>query len=807
MQWRAAPFVIACAGLLGAAPLAQPAAAHRGWARPAIAITSPRDGQLSLAGPVPLSLWLPFGASAQSLSVAVDGAPVDPTSLTIQGPRVFGTLAGLLAGPHTLDVTVDARRGSVSRSIGFELVALENPDECEILNAVACALPFPSSRFLERAHTRTGYRVVYGPNTLPVYNRLESLGYVTETKPVDPTPFLQNDGFSPTVQALMHFPGGIDPELSDAPRLHPETRSFDARGLDPSSPTVLIDFQTGRRVNHWIENDARPRRANPRIVTFLRPTESLLPGHRYIVAVRKLRHADGSAVEAEPVFAAIRDRRPSDIPAVREARWRLEPVLRRLERFGVPRDELILAFDFVVSSDESLTHEMLSMRDQAFAWLEAEQAQGIQTFQVSQVLPRNESCDPAGGPIWRELRGTFQVPLFLTRDPFLENRELSFLQRDAKGEPVYQTTTAAPFGLAIPCSAEAAPLPSLVIGHGLFGSGPSTISSLVTSPELGGFDFVSAATNWSGLSSPDREGPIDGSFIFKVIANVDEFSALPDRLRQGQLNTLVLARMLKRGLFNSDPAVQIGGHGPIDPERPTYYWGASLGGIMGTMFAALTPDVEALNVDVPAINFSLLLQRATPFIDFQILVNFINSDFLEQAIGFGLNHELWVRGEPAGYATHIAARRPRGRLPGVGPKRMLVTAALLDQQVSNLGSALLARTLRLPMLEGSVMRGVPGIPDSTGPQTSAFVVYDTGSFDVTNPAHLPFIPPLVNQPAQPNRCDPHGLRGFIPASVDQLAGFLRPGGLIENFCADGVCDASEPNEIPFGLAAPCDPLQ
>ena len=53
---------------------------------------------------------------------------------------------------------------------------------------------------------------------------------------------------------------------------------------------------------------------------------------------------------------------------------------------------------------------------------------------------------------------------------------------------------------------------------------------------------------------------------------------------------------------------------------------------------------------------------------------------------------------------------------------------------------------------------------------------------------------------------PHALRGFIPASISQLLGFFTPDGKIENFCADGRCDASEPNEIPLGAAAPCDPL-
>jgi hypothetical protein len=86
-------------------------------------------------------------------------------------------------------------------------------------------------------------------------------------------------------------------------------------------------------------------------------------------------------------------------------------------------------------------------------------------------------------------------------------------------------------------------------------------------------------------------------------------------------------------------------------------------------------------------------------------------------------------------------------------------------------------------------------------------VYDTASFDPSNPAHQPFIPPPVNRQATLNRCDPHGRRGFIPASIQQLITFLQPEGRVENFCTDdGVCNASEPNEIPFGDSVACDPL-
>jgi pimeloyl-ACP methyl ester carboxylesterase len=798
---------------IGAALVATSAAAQPpgGW----LSLSAPREGQLSLVGPVAVELQLPPPAKKSSLELRVDGVVFPVDGFQLQGRTLRGTLEGLGAGRHRLELEARGKHGA-SLDSWFELVELENPEQCEVLNSASCLLPFPSSRFLERARTRTGYRVAYGPEALPFSNRLEVPlvipPKVLETKRADPALFLQNDGFSPTVQVLMNFPQGVDPAASGASRLDETTRTYGTRGLDADSPTLLIDFGRGERVNHWIENDSRvPRVSDPaRTVTFLRPGEALLPGRRYVVAVRKLVDKSGAPVEAEPVFAAIRDGRPSDIPAVEETRRRLEPVLRRLAALGVERNELILTFDFVVSSDRSLTHEMLSMRDQAFAWLAEQVEAGVQTFSVGEVISHNESCAPGGRAVWRELKGTFQAPLFLSDDPFdaASVREPSFLQRDARGRPVWSTLTSVPYGISIPCAVfgpdgGVSPQPTLLLGHGLFGNGPDLVHGLAGEAAIG-FDFVAGATNFSGLSSPDIRPSLFDSFIVRVLSDVDLFEALPDRLRQGQVHQLLLARMLKQGLFNVDPAFQVGGQGVIDAEADTVYFGASLGGIMGTLFAALTPDVEKLNVDVPAINFSLLLQRATPFIEFQFLLFFVNPDPMEQAIGLGLNHELWVRGEPAGYANHVTGR-PLRPLPGSIPKQMLVTVALLDQQVSNLGSQLLGRTLRLGTLEGSVMRGLAGMPDLTGPQDSAYVVYDTGSFDVDNRAHRFFIPPLVNQPPQRNGCDPHGLRATIPASLDQLLSFFAPGGRIENLCADGVCDASQPYEIPGGAAAPCDP--
>ena len=84
-------------------------------------------------------------------------------------------------------------------------------------------------------------------------------------------------------------------------------------------------------------------------------------------------------------------------------------------------------------------------------------------------------------------------------------------------------------------------------------------------------------------------------------------------------------------------------------------------------------------------------------------------------------------------------------------------------------------------------------------------MYDTGSYQLDNPAHTPFVPALANLQAEPNRCDPHGLQGVIPAALEQAAAFLSPGGQVRNFC-DGVCDAGLADERPYGYVDTCDPL-
>src|SRR5262245_19441485 len=357
-----------------APPSAPPGAAHARGER--LAFVAPARGLLSAPGDVAVSLDVPEAALPGSLAVELDGAPLAAGVLSPPPGGVAGTLSGVGPGRHRLRATATRRLGAlrvpVSAETSFELAALDRPELCETLNAVHCLLPFPSSRFLEPdPTTATGYRMAIPDEALP-----HLIG-----PPLSAAPLRGLDGFSPTAQVLMHFPGGVDLAASRAPVLlearccgqspeapYVDVRTQDLRSLEHDSPTVLLDADTGRRVLHWVELDARAT-GPARQALLLRPARSLVPGRRYVVAVRGLRHPDGARVEPEAVFRALRDGAPTTIAAVEARRAHFEELFSLLARRDIRRDELVLAFDFVVRSDEQLRFAMLAMRDDAYAAL------------------------------------------------------------------------------------------------------------------------------------------------------------------------------------------------------------------------------------------------------------------------------------------------------------------------------------------------------------------------------------------------------------------------------------------------------
>jgi len=777
----------------------------------------PKPGELIYAGLLNIGLAIPKDGDVTTLEVRLDGALINAQ---LPPPRKGVPLTAQLlfpaVGTHVLEATIHLDGGGTeSSSSTFETITLDNPDVCEFLNNAECLLPYPSSRFeVPDPTTATGIRLA-----IPAYGLPTLIGPA-----LSPAPYNELDGWSPTPQITMHFPGGVDLGLSNAPVLLPAgvpqsppfsgIRMPNGRSLDSDSPTLLIDADSGEHVFHWVELDARANGNPARQSLLMRVGRTLKAGGHYLVAVRGLRHADGSLIQAEPAFAALRDNRVTDIPPILKRRAEFVPhVLDRLAQLGVNVSELQLAFDFHVQSESQQTRQIVAMRDQAYAWISGQLAiPGTQLFTVSTT--QTNDCSSPTVHIWRRIAGTFRSPLFLTAVP--NDTGAPQHSVDVNDIPVQNGTMDAAFTISVPCSVldpNGPELHPLVLGHGLFGRGtdmidgvPPQITNALADPNsgvTGTWRYIAGATDWRGLSNQD---------LFWVALNViglgggnqlNNFPAFPDRLRQGMLNTLVLARLMKLGHFNVHPSFQTPDARPVfpGPSSEAYYYGISLGGIMGTYMAGLTPDIDKFHVDVPAIDFNLLLQRSTQFSTFEALLTNIGlTDPMKTLVGLALQHELWVSAEPASVASHVTGLVDPP-LAGVGPKKVLMSVAWLDKQVSNQAAELEARTLGIGNLEGSLLTGFQGIPDVTGAQTSAMQVWSTGSFDLWNPAHQQYIPPLANQ-IPSDVCDPHTARPSIRASVQQMLDFLQPGGVITNKCA-GICDAGIPFEQPAaGVCVP-----
>ena len=801
----------------------------------------PAFGQLSPTSGVEVVLEVGPDLDVGTLGVELDGDLLDPSLFTFEpagegappGTQLaMAVLNDLEVGPHELEAVaftgVDPGAMESLTLTDFVAVNLENPDECEVLSPAHCLLPFPSSAFQEDvgAETETGVRL-----RLPEFSLTGVAG-----DPISPDPVNRFDGFAPTVQIVTYLEN-VDVALSGASRLLPEgpaqsppyvdSRTHDDTSLMADSPTIVMDADTGERVLHWVEVDGTTEALadRSRQVLFVRPALSLEPGHRYIVALREMVNDAGEVIPADPVFATLRDGLPTTIPGVEARRADLEEVFDRLESQGIERSNLQMAVQFQVRSQQQLQEGMLFMRDDALAWLEALEADDVSGFTDVEIIDDFGDCSSEDQEMWRAVRGSFNGPFYMTADidvgDLTNPPPVSVLNVDENDMPVRNGTAPFAWDIAVPCSVyrgERTGYP-LLLGHGFLGRGRDMVGGFAAGsffPSDGPVSYIAGGTDWRGLSR-GFNGPDVGNIVHNVIGvfehRFNTFRTLPDRLTQGMVNTLVLSRMMKNGFFNrleqfqrtpGDPAT-----GVFTAEAEMFYFGVSLGGIYGTMYAALNADTIRHNVDVPAMNFSVMQQRATPFIEFLALIKAIGLvDPMELAVIIGLQHEIWVSAEPAPYMRNITGTVDP-TLPGSPPKHMLVTVAYLDKQVSNQATNIFSRTMGIPNLVGSIQAQMPGLPDvnadinSGNPGLeSAMHIYDSGFFDIFDEAYQPYLPPLTNV-IPTSTCDPHGTaRLSIPASIDQLQTFLQPGGLIFNYC-DGICDARDVYEQP---SYSCNPL-
>jgi hypothetical protein len=625
---------------------------------------------------------------------------------------------------------------------GDDEPAFSTPAECNPLGGMNCITPWPSAIYeVEDQTTATGMRLDIPAGALPTS---------TDGYPIDPAPLNVRDGFSAAAPIITAFGTGVDPSNLVPYADYPAS-------ITDASPTVIIDMVTGERVLHFAEIDARVPEEPAKQALYLRPAVRLEPGRRYAVAIRTtLRAKDGGPLPVPEGYRALLDGADSGHALFERVRPRYDAIFAALAEQGIDRNELVAAWDFTTASDESLRRDLIAARDAAI------DAIGDAGANLSYTVEDDAPFED-GSVIARVIHGTFEAPLFLTQGGAYQPG--TQLARGADGLPELQGMYDIVFDASVPACAESAPapVPIIVYGHGLMGNSDEVThgASRKTADRL---CAVLVGTKWRGMSDQD---------LPQVAAALNDANKGPwifETLVQGIVNMIVLEH-IARGPMAESLFVDAGGASLVDPTK-VYYYGNSQGGIFGGTFMAYDPFVTRGVLGVPAINYSMMLERSGDWPIYRTILIGAYPDPLDVTILINLMQLQWDTTDPVGSVTAVL----EGGIPGVPPKQLLLHEAIADVEVSNVATEYQARTLGIPTLAPAVYEPF-GVPAATGPLDSALVLWDGG------------YPPIPTTNTPPEENDAHQLPRNQEAALRQMQTFYETGEIVHT-CGDGPCDCT-----------------
>ncbi len=576
---------------------------------------------------------------------------------------------------------------------------LATPDECNPLGGVACMTPWPSSVYeTDDSTTATGRRLDIPDGALPV-------NY--DNTPVEPDLYNQHDGFSSSAPLVIAFESGVDP--SNLPSFHDYAAS-----LAPASPTVLINMATGELVPHFAELDVRGADKPASQALFIRSTQMLEGGTRYVAAIKKtLKAKDGGPLPISEGFAALVSGEATSHPLLEKIRPRYADIFAALAAHGIAKDDLVVAWDCTTRSRERVQRDLLEARRATLA------AIGTDAANLTYSVLTTE--EPTGDVrIAKKIIGTYDGPMFMqnasTRaDGTVFSTPGMTLVRDGSGTPMVAGMAKWPFTVIIPqCALDSAtPVPLILYGHGLLGQASNQVSSGGMRGAAAEICAVGIGTDMFGMSDQDVPN------VALALNDANNGHLIFDTLVQGMMNHVTLVQIAKGPMLNALFAKE-GGGSLIDPTK-IYYYGISQGGIMGGTVCAIDPVIKRCVLQVCAINYSLLLERSRDWPRYATTLEGAYSDPLIGALILNLMQQEWDRTEP----TSVADTITHGGFPETPEKQVLMQIAIGDDEVSNIGAEYQMRTMGVPVITPSP--AMPwGVETAATSTTSGAIYYDFG---------------------------------------------------------------------------------
>jgi len=736
----------------------------------------------------------------------------------------------------------------------------DNPEKCDFLDTTVCLQPFANDYYtVNDPSTPTGKKLNIAADATPSNLR----GGTNPRIHIDPTDMNRGDGFSPGNMIVLKVPGLDTPAAFENSNLVPITdqHAYD----DPNQSVMVIDAETGERHPIWAEIDENPTSVDPTfgpdgpdpgtapdlispggpglnptntdpVNLIIRPAVNWDHSKRYIVVLRNLKNANNQPIASPPAFRTYRDSVITTQGIVEQRRAHMNSVIKTaVDKAGVKRSSMYMAWDFTVASAETTTSRALTIRDDAFERLGDSNLANRTIEGTSPQWTVTSTTAPSGNRL-RQVRGTLDnVPCYLNSPNCNPGGTFEF---DANDELVWNpaSTTDVPFQCNIPNSVldlapgSTTPAQTGTYGHGLLGS-----LGQVNGQDRVGYDgnTIWCAVDWAGFASEDQ------GTVLSALADMSNFPKLVDRMQQGFVNFLYLQRALVHSSgMTTDLAFQVDpdGAGPKGQESTIntslgintrgQYMGISQGGIMGGALTALSPDADYSVLGVPGINYSTLLRRSVDSDDYfknpSIGLYRYYPEEEDRALLLSLIQLLWDRGEGNGYA-HFTTDTP---LPDTPPHEVLLRVAYGDHQVANVTAEVAARTFGAKVYYPALQPGrhwdvdpffgMEKVTDFPFQNGSMMVYYDGGPETFFGRSRQgAAVPPNGNLPPRKEwgfGDDPHGQPRAAKSGVRHAVTFLNgpdlnlgaTRGVIESCAVTGVGDYFETGNVPIPAPDPGD---
>jgi pimeloyl-ACP methyl ester carboxylesterase/predicted esterase len=514
----------------------------------------------------------------------------------------------------------------------------------------------------------------------------------------------------------------------------------------------------------------------------VRPVVPLQPKTKYaFVVTTALTDATGRPVRPSPDFAAVLSGQGLS-PGLAAFRAQVQPVLDYMQSaFGIGPDGVALVDVFTTVPT---TDDLVSIQQRL---VKHDLVPGGPVFENSPINGLETGIFPEGSPQFESLVGSATSPnIAAVAVGSFDSYDFRTGPRGAFDPNLVAGPDVPPvnhldFYVTIP---KAPPPPGgypiTVFGHGLGGSGKDVISSLP--PMIGDAPVMGIAI--SALQH-GRRGMPTNFFIFNDIAATREF------FRQTVADFMQLTRMVENA-----QAAGIAPFDMVDPNRIMYF-GVSLGGIMGSMFMAVEPDVRVGMLSVPGGGLPNILAShdignlLDPLLALQTGIPQTNAFF--PLFRHRFQHlAQWVleSADPIDYGPHIIV--PGAQLTDVPLKHVLVHEGIVDNTIPNRTTDDLALATRLPDLNLS-----SGCADDNGCSGIwRFVMTDYGQPELSGHSVSFIVPQASAQVGEYLRSYGTHVPDASPFPVQQtsvsVAGSVPP--------PNPVSGASTPDELDRGLA-------